>query len=167
MVKLLRWFRRQPVEFVEEDTLAESGSEYGSQPRMVTLASGMPEAVGEPEAVSSSAGRLELRPVALAGIVLVVVLAVAAALGLLGQIPTDFVARWPWLLVILGALATVVGLITSWSHAILGGPALAAVGLVALLDPALIQSGSLAIAGAVLVALGLAVIVRGLTTLQT
>ncbi len=99
--------------------------------------------------------------------ILVVALAVAAALGLLDQIPTDHVARWPWLLVILGALATVVGLITSWSHAILGGPALAPGGLVALLATATLSEVGLAVAGGLLGAHGLAVIVRGLTTLQT
>ncbi len=167
MAKLLRRFKRQPVEFVEGDALVESGGEYGSQPKMVPPTSGMPETIEETEDGTSSAGRLAFRPAALVVVMLVVALAMASALGWLDELPADLVARWPWLLVALGVLAMVVGLITSWSHAILGGPALAAVGLVALLDPVLIQSGGLTIAGALLVAFGLAVIVRGLTTLQT
>ncbi len=165
MAKLLRRFRRQPVEFVEEG--AEAGGEYADRPQTAAAVAKASVMIAEAEAGPQPRGRLELRPAALIAVILVVALAVAAALGLLDQIPTDLVARWPWLLVILGVLATVVGLITSWSHAILGGPALAAVGLVALLDAATIPSVGLAIAGALLVALGLAVIVRGLTTLQT
>jgi hypothetical protein len=165
MAKLLRRFRRQPVEFVEEG--AAVGSETADRSQTAAAVAEAPMMIAEAEAGPQPRGRLELRPAALIAVILVVALAVAAALGLLDQIPTDLVARWPWLLVILGALATVVGLITSWSHAILGGPALAAVGLVALLDTATISSVGLAVAGGLLVALGLAVIVRGLTTLQT
>lgn len=96
-------------------------------------------------------------------IVLVLAAILVLAFNLLGDLPADLTARWPWLLIIVGVVALLAGLVMAWPHGTLGGPVLMAVGVVALLDQAFVPAASLMLSGAVMVALGLAVIIRGLT----
>ncbi len=114
----------------------------------------------------ASASRSRPRVVVRFRMLVLLVLFVVAVLLLAGGMTTisaEVVSRWPWLLVILGMLWLLVGLVTAWPHGTLGGPVVIAIGFVALLDQQLIASSAMTAAGAVMVALGLAVIVRGLT----
>lgn len=96
-------------------------------------------------------------------ILLLVAVGVLALTGFPGQLPADVVAQWPWLLVVIGGLGLLVGVVTAWPYGTLGGPLLLAVGLVALPDQSLGDSWPMALAGALLLAFGAAVILRGLT----
>ncbi len=106
--------------------------------------------------------RLVLRFRVLLLVVLVAAAAVLLAGGVFGQL-SGLLELWPWFLVLVGALWLLIGLVTAGATATLGGPVLVAVGLAALLDQQFVPSFAMAAAGAVLIALGAAVIVRGLT----
>lgn len=115
---------------------------------------------GEPE-------RWVVRPAGLVVILLILAGLVAATGGLVAQLPPELVSQWPWLLIGVGALALVIGLVTAWPHGTLGGPALAAIGLAALMHQAGLGAGGMVLAGVLLVALGLGVGLRGLSMLRT
>jgi hypothetical protein len=121
------------------------------------------ELTSEPEAPE----RWVVRPAGLIVILLIVAGLVAAIGGLTAQLPPELVAQWPWLLIGVGALALVIGLVTAWPHGTLGGPALAAIGLAALMQQAGLGAGGMVLAGVLLVALGLGVGLRGLSMLRT
>lgn len=105
----------------------------------------------------------EVRPRVLLFILLLVVALALVALDIPAQIPAELLARWPWLLVIVGVLWLLVGLVTAWPHGTLGGPLVAAVGVTVLLEQQGVLSGPMTLGGVLLVTAGLAVTVRGLT----
>lgn len=156
-----RRFRRRespPERFVSLDE--EFDADLGDE---ASVAPDIPPMLYEAEADSRPQTRLVPRYRALLLVLLLIAAGVLIAGGAVGQIPPDLVERWPWLLVVLGALGLLVGLVTAWPGATLGGPLLLGLGLVALLDQSAIASTTMALAGAALIALGVAVILRGLT----
>ncbi len=107
--------------------------------------------------------RLAARWRVLLVILLLTAVGVLALTGFMGQLPADVIAQWPWLLVVIGGLGLLIGVVTAWPYGTLGGPPVLAVGVVALLDRSLADSWPMTLAGALLLALGAAVILRGLT----
>lgn len=107
--------------------------------------------------------RLATRWRVLLVILLLAVVGILALTGFPGQLPADVIAQWPWLLVVIGGLALLVGVVTAWPYGTLGGPPVLAIGLVTLLDRSLADSWPITLTGALLLALGAAVILRGLT----
>jgi hypothetical protein len=116
------------------------------------------------DAEEPSQTRLVLRYRVLLAVLLLGAAGILIAAGVTDQLPPDLVERWPWLLIVVGGLGLLAGLVTAWPGATLGGPLVLGVGLVALLDQEnALASTTMTLAGAALVALGLAVILRGLT----
>jgi hypothetical protein len=128
----------------------------------------MPEAVPDETAVAE---RIPMQTIVrwrrLIGIGLVIAAIVLLAGNVSGAIPPDLLDRWPWVLIVGGALWLLVGLVTGWAHGTLGGPLVASIGLVALLGQQEVVLNLMLVSGAVLVALGLGVIVRGVTMPRT
>ncbi len=109
------------------------------------------------------ARRTDLRPRVLLVILVIVAALASVALNITDQIPPDLLARWPWVFIIAGVLWLLVGLVTAWPHGTLGGPIVVAIGIAALLDQQQVLSGVMTFSGVVLIAAGLAVMLRGLT----
>ena len=147
-----RRLRRQPKEI--------SGAE---EPE---IAATPPQFEAPSSAESEDAARWVIQPVGLVVILLLVAGLAAALTGVTAQLPAEIVAQWPWLLIGVGALALIIGLVTAWPHGTLGGPALAAIGLAALMQQSGLGAGGMVLAGVLLVALGLGVGLRGLSMLR-
>lgn len=159
-----RPFRRRRRPLVQE-VLPPLASEEADEPMAVDAAEDSEaDAVADDLKTSRRPReRLTTRWRVLLVILLLVAVGVLALTGFVGQLPADVGAQWPWLLAVIGGLGLLVGVVTAWPYGTLGGPPVLAVGLVALLDRSLADSWPMALAGALLLAFGAAVILRGLT----
>ena len=155
-------FRRRPR---ENDRLSPGEHDGLDQPYLET--DDAMAANGADEPILDSVPRPRTRVVVRVRLLVLVALLVAAlavmALNITLPLPTELLARWPWLLMIGGVLWLLVGLVTAWPHGTLGGPVVIALGALGLLEQGVMSSGSMVVAGMTLIALGLAVILRGLT----
>jgi hypothetical protein len=158
-----RRFRRQSPE--EEPLPPEEDIAHEQEPVLVhDLDDVEDDLVDEPADVRPRrAMRTEVRTRVLLVILVIVVALALVAFNVTDQIPSDLLARWPWVFVIAGVLWLLVGLVTAWPHGTLGGPLVVAVGIAALLDQEQVLSGVMTFSGVLLIAVGFAVILRGLT----
>ncbi len=149
----------------EDDRLPPAEHGGPDQPYLETDDTMAANGVDEP--ILDSVPRPRTRMVVRVRLLVLVALLVAAlavtALNSTLPLPAELLARWPWLLVIGGVLWLLVGLVTAWPHGTLGGPVVIALGALGLLEQGAVFSSSMVVAGMLLIALGLAVILRGLT----
>ncbi len=122
----------------------------------------LPEPARQPRR-SRRRSRIAIRWPVLAVLIVVIAGLVFLAAGGAAGVPPEVLARWPWLLVIGGAVWLLVSLVTGWPRGALGGPLVIAIGLVALLQQQGFASNMMVIGGALMVALGAGVILRGFT----
>lgn len=155
--RFTRRLRRQPEEFPDTQEAASVADGEAAAPiQYEEIATASDEPTG-----------WVIRPAGVIVVLLLVAGLVAAIGGLTAQLPAELVAQWPWLLIGIGVLALVIGLVTAWPHGTLGGPALAAIGLAALMQQAGLGAGAMILAGVLLIAVGLGVGLRGLSMLRT
>lgn len=149
---LNRLFRRQ-----DEASEKLTGQVDGRfEPHGITLATEETEKLARRSRV-----RIQIGPLLLIAILIVTVITLTGTVNV--DIPPDTLARWPMVFVVLGAIWFLSGIVTGLPHGTLGGPVLVAIGLLAMQELPGPSLESDMLAGAVMIALGVAVLVRGLT----
>ena len=140
------------------------------RPESVHLADTLPPEAFTRESVETAPPvrwRFVVQPWPLIGVALLVAVLAAAALGLLDQLPAEVMANWPLGVAGLGVILLLVGLVTARPAGTLLGPVLAAVGAFALLPEPFAGSGLAGLVGLVIVALGVGILLRGVTMVRT
>jgi len=112
------------------------------------------------------ARRIRVRWGWLLGILALAAVALALSTDVSAWLPAEWLARWPLVVIGLGAVGLLAGMVASWGPGALGGPQLIALGGVGLLAQQGTAPNWMVIGGAWLAALGVGLVVRGLTMIR-
>ncbi|GAB4571180.1 MAG: hypothetical protein Kow0077_07190 [Anaerolineae bacterium] len=103
------------------------------------------------------------------GLVVMLGLLLVAAIVLtesLGVLPNEWRTGWPWAVLVVGGLMLLGGLLAGWSTGALVGPLLVAGGVVGVLARQGVEANTLLLGGALMIAAGTGIVLRGLTMIR-